>query len=234
MEYLFRNMAAEKWDGTNGSAVIAMANTVNFDGSYWSIVEEINGVHLKLQQWTATGFSLGTVQSIFPGSPWVVITSEQVGLFARLADDGQYQSRFLKASEVVPVTNVVPSRSFNNAATRSLVTGTGATGFQVSATRDAMVGYNVTMSSTATIGGASNATVVLEICATNSATPGDWVEISRLTNGQTITLAIVLQSVQAVAGQLSGIIPAGYYAKLRTVITGTASATFNTGQEVML
>lgn len=125
-------------------------------------------------------------------------------------------------------------RSFANTASRSLVTGTGATGFQVSSTRDAFVTYNTTSSSTATIGGASSITVVLEIAPTNSSTAGDWVEISRFSNGQTITLAVVLQSVQTGAGNLTGIVPAGYYAKLRTITTGTASATYNTGQEVLL
>jgi hypothetical protein len=128
----------------------------------------------------------------------------------------------------------VAARSFQNAASRSLVTGTGATGFQVSATRDAAVNYNVTSSTTATIGGASSITVVLEIAPTNSATPGDWVEISRFSNGQTISLAVALQSVQTQAGNLGGIVPAGYYAKLRTISTGTASAGYNTGQEVLL
>lgn len=127
-----------------------------------------------------------------------------------------------------------PARSFNHAAGRSLVTGTGATGFQVSATRDAIVNYNVLLSCTATIGGAAVATVVLEVAATNSATPGDWKEIARASSGQTITLAVVLQSVQTAAGQLSGVVPAGFFAKLRSTTSGTASATFNTGQEVLI
>lgn len=126
------------------------------------------------------------------------------------------------------------ARSFTNNASRSLVTGTGATGFLVSSTKDAAVNYNVTTSSTATIGGASSVTILLEVAPTNSATAGDWVEISRFSNGQTITLAVILQSVQTGAGNLGGIIPAGYYAKLRTVTAGTASAAYNTGQEVLL
>lgn len=125
-------------------------------------------------------------------------------------------------------------RSFTNNASRSLTTSTGASGFQVSSTRDSAVNYNVTSSTTATIGGASSITVVLEIAPTNSSTAGDWVEISRFSNGQTITLAVILQSVQTSAGNLGGVIPAGYYAKLRTITSGTASASYNTGQEVLL
>lgn len=124
-----------------------------------------------------------------------------------------------------------PSQS---AQTHSFTTGTGATGFQVSTTHDAEVRYNVTIATTATIGGGADGTVVLEIAPTNSATAGDWVEVSRFRNGQAITLALVLQSVQTIAGQLSGFVPKGYYAKLRTINNvGTPTYTYNSGQEVL-
>lgn len=125
-------------------------------------------------------------------------------------------------------------RSFTNGAARSLTASTGASGFQVSATRDAVVGYSAALSTTATIGGAATATVVLEVCPTNSATPANWTEIARISNSQTITLAVALQSVQVVTAELSGIVPAGYFAKLRSTTTGTASATYISGQEVLL
>lgn len=127
------------------------------------------------------------------------------------------------------------SFSFNNAASRSFTTGTGATGFQVSASRNVMVNYSVTIVSTATIAGSASGTVVLEVAPTNSATPGDWVEIARFTNGQAITLALTLQSVQTLAHVLMAVIPAGYYAKLRTINNaGTPTFSFNSGQEVLL
>lgn len=129
----------------------------------------------------------------------------------------------------------VTARSFNNAPTVSLVTtAAAANGVQVSATRDAEISYTVTTSSTATIGGASTATVVLEICATNSAVAADWTEVSKFSNGQTITLAVVLQSVQVVSSSLRGTLPAGWYRRLRQTLTGTASASVTTGQEVLL
>lgn len=128
-----------------------------------------------------------------------------------------------------------PAARSSSTASHSLVTGTGATGFQVSSTRDAMVNYSVTVATTATIGGGADGTVVLEIASTNSATAGDWVEIARFRNGQAITLALILQSVQTIAGNLGGYIPAGYYAKLRTINnTGAPTYTYNSGQEVLL
>lgn len=121
-----------------------------------------------------------------------------------------------------------------NSATRSIVTGTGATGFQPSATRNTFASYSLTIATTASIGGNASGTVVLEVAPTNSATAGDWVEIARFTNGQSISLAIALQSVQTLAGQVNGMIPAGYYAKLRSINnSGTPTYSFNSGREIL-
>ncbi len=114
------------------------------------------------------------------------------------------------------------------------MTGTGATGFQVSSIKTAVVNYNATIVSTSSIAGSQVGTLVLEIAPTNSAAAGDWVEIGRITNGQALTLAITLQSVQTFAGQLGGTIPAGYYAKLRSInVSGTPTFTFNSGVKAL-
>lgn len=132
------------------------------------------------------------------------------------------------------IAAAAPAAAVINTATRSIVTGTGATGFQVSATRNVFASYSVTIATTATIGGSASGTVVLEVAATNSATAGDWTEVARFTNGQAITLAIALQSVQTLAGQVNGMIPAGYYAKIRSINnSGTPTYTFNSGRETL-
>jgi hypothetical protein len=118
--------------------------------------------------------------------------------------------------------------------TRSFTTGTGATGFQVSATRNALVFYSTKVTVTASISGGAEGYIVLETCPTNSATAGDWVEIGRKSNGQTFSLAIALQGIQPVGDQLVGFIPAGHYARLRTVtVTGTVSFTYVSGTKVL-
>lgn len=127
------------------------------------------------------------------------------------------------------------TRSFNNTASKTLVTSpTAQGGVVLDAARDAAVTYSVSTSTTATIGGASSMSVFLEIATTNSATAGDWTAIQTVSNGQTITLAVVLQSVQNNTLTVSGIVPAGYYMRVRTAVTGTASATYVNGQEVKL
>ena len=117
---------------------------------------------------------------------------------------------------------------------RSIVTGTGATGYQVSSTRDTLASYAVNIVTTASIGGNQDGYVTLEIAPTNSATSTDWYEIgSRCRNGQALTLAITLQSVQTAGCNVSGVIPAGYYARLRSVnVSGTPTFSFISGQEV--
>lgn len=127
------------------------------------------------------------------------------------------------------------ARSFTNNASRSLTTSTGAAGFQVSATRDALVNYSVTINTSVSLSGNATGYVALEIAPTNSATAGDWVEVGRTPSGQSGTLVIGLVLNQVGGGQIGTTIPAGYYAKLRTVNTsGTPTYTYNSGQEVLL
>lgn len=139
---------------------------------------------------------------------------------------------FIKNKPTLP-----SARSFNNAASHALVTtAAAANGFQLSTTRDSSVSYTTTISVTASIAGAGTGYVVLEICPTNSAVAASWVEIARFGNSQSFSLAITLAGIQALDGHVGGMIPAGYYARLRQVsVTGTVSFGANgTGQEVML
>lgn len=148
----------------------------------------------------------------------------------------QVQSDWLEAVTSSPdyILNKPPARS-SSSATRSLVTTTASTGFQPSSTRDVLGSYSVMVSTTATIAGSATGTVFLEVAATNSTTPSAWTELSRLTNGQALSLAVTLQSVQTTAGILFGFIPAGYYARLRTQnVSGTPSFSYSSGSETFL
>lgn len=118
--------------------------------------------------------------------------------------------------------------------THSIVTGTGATGFLVSSTRNSTLHENVKITTTASIAGNADGYIALEVAPTNSATSTDWIEKGRCGNSQALTLAITLQSVQGTTCELVGDVPAGYYSKLRSVTTtGTVSFAFVSGQEVL-
>lgn len=118
--------------------------------------------------------------------------------------------------------------------TQSLsLVGTGATGTQISATKDSTVRFNVSTSTTSTIGGASTSLVTLKKCATNDSTEGNWTAVAVLENDQTITLAIALQSIQVIKGQLETDLPAGWYVKLVNSGSGTHSEAFISGEKTI-
>lgn len=142
------------------------------------------------------------------------------------------QNGFMSAAMAIKVS-ALTTRSMATS-TRSIVTGTGATGFQVSSTRDAEVRYSTTIVTTSNIAGSQNGTVVLEIAPTNSVTASDWSEIGRCTNGTSYTLAIAIQGVSTQACQITGYVPSGYYAKIRSINNaGTPTFSFNSSQEVL-
>lgn len=124
---------------------------------------------------------------------------------------------------------------FDNAPGRSLTSNTGASGFRVSTDRAANVNYSVTIGTTVSLTGNSAGYAVLEICATNSATAADWIEIARVASGQSGALVVGLTLNQTGGGQIGGTLPAGYWAKVRQVPTaGTPTFTLNSQQEVKL
>lgn len=121
----------------------------------------------------------------------------------------------------------------DHAVSRSIVTGTGAVGYQASATADAIVEVSLNTTTTASIAGSGSEIIVAEIAPTNSATPTDWVEKDRVGNSQSYALAVTVSGTQTIYGQkLRFKVPAGYYYKLREVKTGTASATINSVNEI--
>lgn len=127
-----------------------------------------------------------------------------------------------------------PSSRNSSSASRPLVTASNQTGFQISASRDALAIYSCTIVSSASISGAALGVLALETALTNSTTPSDWTEISRTTTGQAVSLAVVLNSISTGATPVIGFIPAGCYVRLREINTsGTPTYSFNSGQEIL-
>lgn len=242
--------SANCWHFTNGGGTYGSNNTiVSLDWGCVNVMDLtgtqdiVNSVSSLATAVASATSSVNSVSSTVSSLNSTVsglstsITANMQGTSTTLVygQSGNTSAGLLDSARAVKL-DAMPSYAARTMATssRSIVTGTGATGFQVSSTRDANVNYSLTESVTASIGSASTVTVFLEIAPTNSATASDWFEVGRCTNGQTLTLAVALQSVQTVGCQVGGYVPAGYYAKLRSVTTGTGSATFNTGQEVKL
>lgn len=132
-------------------------------------------------------------------------------------------------------TGAFATRSFNNAPARTIQTVAAAgNGWQLSTTRDASVSYSVSVTTTTSIGGPSSGNIVLEICSTNSATAGNWTQVGQVVSSQTATLAIALNLVSINGGALFCTVPAGYYARLRSTVSGgTVTFAFLSGQETL-
>lgn len=185
--------------------------------------------------------SLATIQSYLTSNQTITLSGDASGsgataitvALAAVGTTGTYSG--ITTDTKGRVTSGT-SRSFTNNASRSIQTvAAAANGWQLSSTRESQASYACSISTTATIGGAATGYIVLEICATNSATAANWQEIDRLQNSQTITLAIALQSLQVFGASLHGIIPAGWFVRLRSVqSSGTPTFAFSSGQEVLL
>lgn len=128
----------------------------------------------------------------------------------------------------------LPSANTRTTSTLSLsLVGTGATGTQISTTKDSNVKLNISTSTTSTIGGPSTSLIILKICSTNNATEGSWTTVATLENDQTISLAVIINSIQVIKGQLCSDVPAGWFVKLVNSGTGTHAETFLAGQQTI-
>jgi hypothetical protein len=104
---------------------------------------------------------------------------------------------------------------------------------QISATQDAQVTYSVDIQTSVSLSGSATGTVFLEY-ADNAGFTTNVKEVGRFVNGQSGTLVVGLTLTQTSTANLSGIIPAGKYARVRTDNTvGTPVFTWRSGQEVL-
>lgn len=207
----------------SGSGSSTGANTGDQDLSAYAVASAVNAALATKQGSIATGsisqylrgdLSLAT----FPSIPAAQINSD-----------------WNAVSGVAQISNkpAIPSVTRTTSALTLSLVGTGATGTQISAANDSTIRVNVSCSTTATIAGPSTSLVTLKKCATNSATEGSWTSVAIFENDQTVTLAVVLQSVQVTKGQLETDVPAGWFVKLVNSGTGTHSETFISGEKTI-
>jgi len=112
-----------------------------------------------------------------------------------------------------------------NAVTRPI----NSTTFTPSATLQADVNYYITITCTATIGGASSGSVVLQYSTNGGST---WINAGTLMNSNTVTLAVVLNSVTAQTACLSATIPAGALCRIVGSTSGSTVLTYVSGTEI--
>lgn len=128
------------------------------------------------------------------------------------------------ASGVISNTAQYVAPTFNNSATKTL----NGSGVQLSTTRNAMVTYTVTHNVALTLlvtTGSSQ--VYLEVSPNNST----WSTISQAGFTKGVTVAVALND--SATNNVQGNVPAGWYVRLRSVVTGGGSASFTNGQETL-
>lgn len=181
-----------------------------------------------------TAYTVEEMQGLFQTKILAYSTTQSYGIVA--SDITWLAENQVSPQVLVTMKSMAQTRSFTNNASHTIQTvAAAANGFQLSTTKDAIVNYAATIVTAATLAAGAVGSIVLEVCSTNSSTAGNWQEIGRLTNGQVFSLALAIGCTQTVAGSIGGIVPAGYYARLRSInTTGTPTYTYNSGQEVLL
>lgn len=182
-----------------------------------------------------TGITSGQVTTALGFTPYSAtnpagyVTQAGARSAITLTTTGAGAATYSSATGVLNVPNLTPAARAQASASRSLNSA-----FQVSATRDSMVSYSVQITVTASIAGGQNGDVVLEI-ASDAAFTANVQTLAVSGVGQTYTLAIALQGVQPQTSPVFGFVPAGYYARLRTVNNvGTPAFLYRFGQETLL
>lgn len=217
------------------------ASQVNADWNSVSGVSQILNKPTAVSAFTndagyLTGITSGQVTSALGFTPYNATnpsgyrTQAQVRSDISLTTTGSGAATYNSGTGVLNVpTPATPAAPSQSGVSRSLNTA-----YQVSATRNSLVFYSVQCTVTASIAGGQNCDVILEIASDSGFTTNvQTVSINGV--GQTYTLAIALQGIQPQTSVLSGFVPAGYYARLRTVQnTGSPTFLYRAGQEVLL
>lgn len=155
-----------------------------------------------------------------------IAVSDTTGLQAFL-DDKVSISSLATVATTGSYTDLINKPTYS----QSSVTRTLNSIFQPSTTHDVLGQYSVRIGCTASLAGGQEGAVVLEI-STSATFASGVVEIGRIENKNSVSLAIALTAIQEVTLPLVGTIPSGYYARLRTVsTTGSPTFTYKSGQE---
>lgn len=106
------------------------------------------------------------------------------------------------------------------------------TAFQVSATKPALVIYGAILTATnPLLIGSSTAELFLETADIQNATT--WTTVGYLRNQASVALSVSIAITDSDAVQVSAMIPAGKWVRLRSAIAGTAQVALGSQQETI-
>lgn len=113
------------------------------------------------------------------------------------------------------------SETFTPTAFSPSLVGTGATGTQISSAKNAFISASFSTQVTVTLGGSPVSRIIGKICATNSATESDWLEIGRTSTSQPTTLTVTVGGVYTQEGEINTPLPKSWYIKFVNSGSGT-------------
>lgn len=154
----------------------------------------------------------------------IAVNGDTLAILANVANTGDYNDLTNKPS-------VNTTRTTSNL-TIGLV-GSGATGTQISASKDSKVMVTFSTSVTITLGGSPVSRIVGKVCPTNSVTENDWIESGRTSTSQPTTLTVTVGGVYTQEGQITVDVPAGYFVKFVNSGAGTHSEAFVSGRQTI-
>lgn len=174
-----------------------------------------------------TKFSAKTTDGLAEGSTNLYSTNTRIRSAISLTTTGSGAATYNNSTGAINIPTITGAitPTYNHAVSRPV----NSTSFTPSSTQPYRVYYNVEISCTATIGGASSGSIVLQYF--NGST---WVNTAgAIKNSNTVTLAIALNSATIQGGTLSGEFPANTQLRLVSTSSGTTTITYNTGEEVL-
>ena len=202
---LARNAISLTTSGSSGAATYSSSTGVLNIPNYTSSSGTVTSVAFSAPQFTVSGSpitSAGTLVLTFPK----VVTAATYNTVT-----------------VDSIGRVTQGFSANpSAVTRPI----NSTSFQPSLTQSTRVSYSITHTlalSIVTVAGSSM--IYLEISPNNST----WTTINAA--GQSETLGVGVSVTKSTTSNVNGEVPAGYYCRLRSVVSGGASAAYAFGQE---
>lgn len=172
-----------------------------------------------------TAFSSKNTDGLLEGSSNFYFTNSRARLAINLTTTGSGAATYDSSTGNLNIpTNTPVALSFNNSATKTL----NGAGVQLSTTRDAFVSYSITHNvvlTLAVLNGSSQA--YLEISPNNTT----WTTISQAGFSRTLALSLAINDSSVT--NIQGVVPAGWYIRIRSVVSGGGSASFTFGQEVL-
>lgn len=220
--------------GNLGDLLDAKVGTTTYANGIALLTSQINGISSSTTQVRSDWNQNSTSSFAYIQNKPLLSAVATSGAYADLTGKPTIPSAQIQSNWSQTSTTALDFIKNKPVATYSYPTRTIGTAFQVSTTSDASVHYSVRIANTLTLSGGAAGDIVLEI-ADDSGFTTNVHELGRVGNGNTGTLVVGLTLNDSIAVQVNGDVPAGKYARLRSVTsTGTPTYTYLSGEEKSL